>query len=148
MLLWINWYWYWIKDVCNWCLLLELILKLMLDLSSYFVKLYTLSQNLEYHLKKSTFVIYKLIFELSFFGIVWDWFWVMNCVIFFSYCFYFMCRFRWYIPFILLVWIIFNIDCILRGIKARCCRNLHVKCSNDWKSILNGLVLHALEFEQ
>ena len=68
----------------------------------------------------------------------WDWFSVMNCVVFFSYCIYFMCRFRWCLSFILWVWTIFYIECTLKRIEARCCRNLHVKYCNNWKIQYNS----------
>ena len=89
--------------------------------------------TIEYRLGMSTFAVYTLIPELSLFWTVWGWFLITHCVVFFGYCVYFMCSFRWYRPFILRVWTIFYIRCTLRRIEGRCYRNLHMKyLCNNW----------------
>jgi len=89
--------------------------------------------TIEYHLGMSTFAVYTLIPELSLFWTVWGWFPITHCIVFFSYCVYFMCLFRWYRLSILRVWTIFYIRCTLRRIEGRCCRNLHMKyLYNNW----------------
>ena len=84
----------------------------------------TVTENLEHRLEMSTFAVYKLISELSLYWTVWVWFSVMNCGICFSYCFYFVRKFQTYFDSILRVWTTFSVDCILRRIEAKCCRNL------------------------
>ena len=80
--------------------------------------------TIEYHLGMSTFVVYKLIPELSLFWTVWGWFSITHCVVFFGYCVYFVCSFQSYRPFILRVSTIFYIHRTLRRIEGRCCWNL------------------------
>ena len=91
------------------------------------------TETIEYRLGMSTFAVYTLIPELSLFWTVWGWFSITHCVVFFSYCVYFMCSFRWYRLSILRVWTIFYIRCTFRRIEGRCCRNLHIKyLCNNW----------------